>query len=85
MNMLKIGLNICHADVDHHNIMAMIVSLRRSLDNHSGGDHERQFFHHTLQYLTTISGHGAKLENWMITSYEVEFGPQISSGGLWVL
>jgi hypothetical protein len=25
------------------------------------------------------------MENWMITSYEVEFGPKIGSGGLWVL
>jgi hypothetical protein len=85
MNMLKIRLNISHTDVDHNNIMAMIVSLQRSLHNRSGSDQEQQFFSHTLQYLTTISGHGVKLENWMITSYEVELGPQIGSGGLWVL
>ena len=84
MNMLKIGLNICHADVHHHKIMAMKVSLQQSIDNRPGGDHEWQFFHHTLQYLTTISGHGIKLENW-ITSYKMEFGPQIGSSGLWVL
>ena len=62
----------------------MMVSLQRGLDNRSGGDQEREFFSHILQYLTTISGDRVKLENWMITSYEVELGPQIGSGGLYV-
>ena len=65
--------------------MAMIVSLQRGIDSHSGGDREREFFSHTLQYLTTIGGDRVKLENWMITSYEVELGSQIGSGGLYVL
>ena len=62
--------------------MAMIVSLHRRLDNHSDGNEERQFFAHVLNYLTTSTGFRVELQNWMITSYEVEFGPKIGSGGL---
>jgi hypothetical protein len=62
--------------------MAMIVSLQRRLDLRSDGDRELQFFSHVLRYLTTTSGIRVELQNWMITSYEVEFGPKIGSGGL---
>jgi hypothetical protein len=64
--------------------MAMMVSLQRRLDHRSDGDTERQFFSHTLRYLTTSSGSQVEVENWMITPYEVEFGAQIGSGGLFV-
>jgi hypothetical protein len=62
--------------------MAMMVLLQRRLDHSSDDDREREFFSHILQYITTISGRQVEIENWMITSYEVEFGPQIGSGGL---
>jgi len=65
--------------------MAMMVSIQRRLDNFSDGDRERQFFSHALRYLITASGHQVEMENWMITSYEVEFGRRIGSGGLYVL
>ena len=65
-------------------VMAMIVSLQRRLDGCSDGKHERQFFSHALLHLTTSTGLRVKLQNWMITSYEVEFGPKIGSGGLCV-
>jgi hypothetical protein len=65
--------------------MATIVSLKRRLDQHSDGDREREFFTHILRYLTTSSGLHVELQNWMITFYEVEFGPKIGSGGLWVI
>jgi hypothetical protein len=65
--------------------MATMVSLRRRLNHPSDDDRARQFFSHTLQYLTATSGRQVEIENWMITSYEVEFGPQIGSGGLYVL
>lgn len=64
--------------------MAVMVSLRRRLDNRLDGDRERDFFSHVLGYLTVSSGLQVNLQNWMITSYEVEFGPQIGSGGLYV-
>ena len=62
----------------------MIVSLQRRLDSHSDDGRERRFFTHVLLYLTTSSGLRIELQNWMVTSYEVEFGPKIGSGGLYV-
>jgi hypothetical protein len=62
--------------------MAMIVSLQRRLDSCSDGDQEQKFFAHVLRYLTTSSGIQVELQNWMITSYDVEFGRKIGSGGL---
>ena len=61
-----------------------MVSLKRRLDHHSDGAQERHFFSHTLRYLTTVSGRQVEIKHWMITSYEVEFGPLIGSGGLYV-
>jgi hypothetical protein len=65
--------------------MAMMVSIQRRLDNLLDGDQERQFLSHTLRYLTTASGCQVEMESWMITSYEVEFGRWIGSGGLCIL
>jgi hypothetical protein len=65
--------------------MAMMVSLQRRLGHVSDGDRERQFFSHALRYLITTSGRQVEMESWMITSYEVEFGPRVGSGGLCVL
>ena len=62
----------------------MIVSLQRRLDGRLDGSRERRFFSHVLLYLTTSSGLRIELQNWMVTSYEVEFGPKIGSGGLYV-
>ena len=72
-------------DMQQNDVMAMMVSIQRRLDHLSGGDRERQFFSYALRYLTTASGRQVEMENWMITSYEVEFGRQIGSGGLCVL
>jgi hypothetical protein len=71
--------------MQQNNIMAMMVSLQRRLDHRSDDNRERQFFSHTLEYLTTASGRQVEMENWMITPYEVEFGPLIGSGGLYVV
>jgi hypothetical protein len=64
--------------------MPAMVSLRRRLDHAFDGDRERQFFSHTLQCLATASGQQVEMKDWMITFYEVEFGPKIGSGGLYV-
>jgi hypothetical protein len=64
--------------------MAMMVSLEKRLQTGSDDDWEHQFFAHTLRYLTTISGRQVEMEDWMITPYEVEFGCEIGSGGLYV-
>jgi hypothetical protein len=71
-------------DMRQDNVMAIMVSLQRRLDHISDGDHERQFFLHALRYLITSSGRQVEMESWMITSYEVELGPWIGSGGLYV-
>ncbi|KAF7982535.1 hypothetical protein HWV62_28162 [Athelia sp. TMB] len=68
-------------DVQHANIMAIMVSLQRRLSDRTSSRRELQFFKHSLHYLFTISGSQVTLEDWMITSYEVEFGPEIGVGG----
>ena len=74
--------------VDQQNAQAMMVSLKKRLRMGSDAERERQFFTHVLQYLlqylTTCGERQVELETWMITSYEVEFGPEIGSGGLYV-
>ncbi|KAJ7142918.1 kinase-like domain-containing protein [Mycena epipterygia] len=69
-------------EISHHNMIAMMVSLQRRLDSlpHSS-DPERQFYSHTLQYLTSVSGKRVELESWMIPSFEVDYGPEIGAGG----
>jgi hypothetical protein len=64
--------------------MAMMASLQRRLKAGTDAEQERRFFAHTLLYLTTSSGQQVELEDWTITSYDVEFGPQVGSGGLYV-
>jgi hypothetical protein len=71
------------SDIQQRNMMAMMVSLQRRLQAESIEDREQQFFAHTLRYLTTSSGRQVEMEDWMITSYEVEFGHEIGSGGLY--
>jgi hypothetical protein len=67
-------------DTQHHSLTAMMVSLQRSLQQLLG-DRERRFFSHSIKYLSTASGQQIAVENWMITSFDVEFGPEIGSGG----
>jgi hypothetical protein len=61
---------------------AMMVSLQKRRDQRLGGDRECQFISHSLEYLYTASGYHVRVENWMITSFDVEFGPVIGEGGL---
>jgi hypothetical protein len=65
-------------------MMAMTISLQRRLERGLDEDREGQFFSHTLRFLTTSSGRQIEMEEWMITTYEVEFGHEIGSGGLYV-
>jgi hypothetical protein len=70
------------ADAQQSEMKAMMVSLQRRLDQRLGGDRECQFISHSLTYLHTASGSHVRVENWMITSFDVEFGPVIGVGGL---
>jgi hypothetical protein len=49
--------------------MAMMVSLQKRLRTETDGPRKRQFF---AQYLTMSSGRQVELEDWTVTSYEVE-------------
>jgi hypothetical protein len=59
----------------------MMVSFQRSLEQRSGGDRELKFFSRSVRYLATETGRQIKWQSWMITSFDVEFGPEIGSGG----
>jgi hypothetical protein len=74
-----------YTDVHQNNIMAIPVTLQRRLDQQLDGDDERQFFTRAIRSLATISGRQIEPASWMVTSYEVEFGFKIGSGGLCVL
>jgi hypothetical protein len=82
----RVRLSSPYLGIPGSSVIAIIVSLQRRLDNSSGDNRERQFFSHVLQYLTTKGGHPSRVElqNWMITFYNVVFGRQIGSGGLYV-
>ena len=62
--------------------MPIIICIQRRLDAGSDGDREQQFFRHVLRLLTSFTGQNVEIENWMITSYEVELGHRIGVGGL---
>lgn len=62
----------------------IVVCLQRRLDSRWDGERERQFFRHTQRYLASCTGNQIDVESWMITSYEVDFGPKIGVGGLYV-
>jgi hypothetical protein len=59
----------------------MLISLQRRLENDTKRDAEHDFFSHSVRYLSTTSGRQVPVESWMITSLDVEFGPEIGSGG----
>ncbi|KAJ7142948.1 kinase-like domain-containing protein [Mycena epipterygia] len=69
-------------EISHNNMIAMMVSIQRRLDNlPQSTDPERQFYSHTLQYLSSASGKKVELESWMIPSFEVDYGSEIGAGG----
>ena len=72
-----------YQDAGEHNILAMMASLHQRLSQQLKGDREHAFYTHSLQLLTTISGHQVDLSSWTITPYEVELGRQIGYGGLY--
>ncbi|KAJ7268960.1 kinase-like domain-containing protein [Mycena rebaudengoi] len=68
-------------EINQNNTIAMMVSLQKQLKNQSIDRAEQQFYTHTLEYLTSRSGKAVKVEDWMIASYEVEYGEEIGAGG----
>jgi len=67
---------------DEGSMLAMMASMQRRLDSRVEGERERRFLIHSLAYLQRASGEQVKLEDWMITAFDVEFGKKIGSGSL---
>ncbi|KAF8153325.1 kinase-like domain-containing protein [Crassisporium funariophilum] len=70
----------------HSSVMAMMISLQKSLNKHANSSinaRQRQFLSHSLNYLASTSREHAtmQIDGWSITSFEVEFGSVIGSGG----
>jgi hypothetical protein len=75
--------NDCISDVHNQNMLAMMISLQKCLMKQLCGERERRFFSSTLDFLADVSGkHVKDIESWMVTIFDVEFGPEIGSGGL---
>ncbi|KAF7339029.1 Kinase-like protein [Mycena venus] len=68
-------------EINQNNTIAMMVSLQKQLNNQSIDRAEQKFYTHTLEYLTSRSGKVVKVEDWMIASFEVDYGEEIGAGG----
>lgn len=61
----------------------MMVSIERKLAGQRiPNGPERTFYGHALEYLVTTSGQHVKVEDWMITPFEVEYISEVGVGGL---
>ncbi|KAJ7467453.1 kinase-like domain-containing protein [Mycena galericulata] len=68
-------------DINHNNMLAMMASLQRRLNVVPNNDQEQNFYSHTLQYLTSMSGQQVQSEDWMVSSFDIDYGPEIGVGG----
>ncbi|KAJ7627321.1 kinase-like domain-containing protein [Roridomyces roridus] len=69
-------------DINHKNMLAMMVSIERRIEENRGRNApEQRFYSHTLQYLASTSRQQVKLENWMVSPFDVDFGEEIGVGG----
>jgi hypothetical protein len=63
----------------------MIVSLKKIIEERSGGDRELDFFRTSVLLLSAMTRYkdlkNFRRESWMITSFDIEFGREIGSGG----
>ena len=65
--------------------MAMMIAIQKALKDQDMPTRERQFMRWSLSCLCSMSGQQPeKIQHWTITSFEVEFGLEIGSGGLYV-
>ncbi|KAJ7761711.1 kinase-like domain-containing protein [Mycena metata] len=68
-------------EINQNNTVAMMVSIQKQLNHHNVDRAEQTFYTHTLEYLTSTSGQNVEVEDWMISSFEVDYGPEIGKGG----
>jgi hypothetical protein len=60
----------------------MIITIHRHLTQNSNQDVETQFLRDTVKFMETASGRIIPVKKWTITSFDVEFEEDLSSGGL---
>jgi hypothetical protein len=66
-------------------MLAIMVSIERRIEeNQNRNSPEQNFYAHTLHYLASTSGGHVKLEDWVISPFDVDYGPEIGAGGLLV-
>ncbi|KAJ6464607.1 hypothetical protein DFH09DRAFT_1346825 [Mycena vulgaris] len=69
-------------DINNKNMLAIMVSIeRRMKEKHNCNSPEQNFYAHTLHYLASTSGGHVKLEDWVISPFDVDYGPEIGVGG----
>ncbi|KAJ7036924.1 kinase-like domain-containing protein [Mycena alexandri] len=69
-------------DINQNNMLALMVSIQRKLDaQENGSAAEHKFLSHALQYLSSSGGSQVRVEHWMISPFEVEYGAEIGQGG----
>jgi hypothetical protein len=65
--------------------MAIQASLQKLLTDRSATNQEHQFYQESLRHISNLSGIQVELNTWTITAFEVDMGPEIGSGGLYVV
>ncbi|KAF7353978.1 Kinase-like protein [Mycena venus] len=70
-------------EVNQNNTIAMMVCIQKQLNKQNVDRAEKEFYTHTLEYLTFRSGKQVKVEDWMIASFEVDYegSEEIGAGG----
>jgi hypothetical protein len=66
-------------------MLAMMVAIQRRLETQPtiAITPEQHFYAHALEYLTSASGKRIESQDWMIPAFEVDYGVEIGSGGLY--
>jgi hypothetical protein len=59
-----------------------MVSLMRRVDGNKQDSPERRFYSRSLLHLSAASGRQIELQDWMVTTYDVDVGLKIGSGSL---
>ncbi|KAJ7262839.1 kinase-like domain-containing protein [Mycena rebaudengoi] len=66
--------------INQENLAAMMVSLQRQIDGAQYGP-ESRFYSRTLLHLSALNGGQIEIKDWMVTTYDVDFGGKIGCGG----
>ncbi|KAJ6558284.1 hypothetical protein B0H19DRAFT_133767 [Mycena capillaripes] len=67
--------------ISQENKTALMVSLQRQIDSTAQSGPEYKFYSRTLLHLSALGGRQIEAKDWMVTTYEVDFGEKIGSGG----